>query len=47
MGIRNLMSDLAKPYEGYPFEALLMYGWAVVIGVFVFGVIIHSITKED
>jgi NSS family neurotransmitter:Na+ symporter len=47
MGVRNLMSDLAKPYEGYPFQALLMYGWAVVIGVFVLGVIIHSITKED
>jgi NSS family neurotransmitter:Na+ symporter len=47
MGVRNLISDLEKPYEGYPMEALVMYGWAVVIGVFVFGVIIHSITKEN
>ncbi|MDY0131592.1 MAG: sodium-dependent transporter [Desulforegulaceae bacterium] len=47
MGVMNLVNDLTKPYEGYPFEALLMYGWAVVIGVFVVGVLLHSVTKNN
>lgn len=46
MGIKNLIGDLEKPYEGYPIKALVMYGWTVVIGVFVVGVILHSVTKD-
>jgi len=47
MGVKNLIGDLEKPYEGYPVKALVMYGWAVVIAVLVFGVILHSITKDN
>ncbi|PIE75332.1 MAG: sodium-dependent transporter [Deltaproteobacteria bacterium] len=47
MGIRNLVGDLEKPYEGYPVKALVMYGWAVIMGAFIAGVIIHSITRDN
>jgi NSS family neurotransmitter:Na+ symporter len=46
MGVRNLLGDLNEPYEGYAIKALVIYGWAVVLGVFILGVLIHSVTSD-
>ena len=46
MGIKNLIGDLHAPYEGYPVKALVMYGWAVIMALFVISVLIHSFTSD-
>ncbi|WP_166242286.1 sodium-dependent transporter [Paenibacillus turpanensis] len=30
MGYKNLVDELAKPYEGYPAHAIMTFGWTVV-----------------
>lgn len=47
MGIKNLVGDLENPYEGYPIKALVMYGWAVIIGIIIVAILIHSVTNDN
>jgi NSS family neurotransmitter:Na+ symporter len=35
MGLVNLVAEIQKPYEGYPFLALFLLGWLVVVLVLV------------
>lgn len=33
MAIGNLIGDIKKPYGGYPVSGIIIFGWAVVIGI--------------
>ncbi|KGX86693.1 sodium-dependent transporter [Pontibacillus litoralis] len=44
MMVQNIRTELASNYEGYPTDFLFTYGWLVVVGVIVVGVIL-SIRK--
>ncbi|MFP4167501.1 MAG: sodium-dependent transporter [Desulfonatronovibrionaceae bacterium] len=41
MAVANLVGDISSPYEGYPIQALLLLGWAVVIGIFVLSFVLQ------
>ncbi|GAB6156956.1 sodium-dependent transporter [Desulfotomaculum varum] len=46
-GIMTLISDLKKPYEGYPPEALFWMGWFVLIVITVGGVLMASLKWRE
>jgi len=33
MAIGNLIGDIKKPYEGYPISSIIIFGWAIVVGI--------------
>ncbi len=48
MSIKNLIDDLSTPYGNYPTNALVIFGWALVIGIVVLGFIFqaHSLKQK-
>ncbi len=42
MAIANLIGDIKKPYGGYPMSALLIFGWAVVIGIVILSFVMQT-----
>ncbi|GAB6886661.1 sodium-dependent transporter [Desulfothermus okinawensis JCM 13304] len=41
MAIGNLIGDIKKPYGGYPTSAILIFGWAIVIGIIILSFIMQ------
>ncbi len=42
MAIANLIGDIKKPYGGYPISALLIFGWAIVLGIVVLSFVMQA-----
>ncbi|MFO7875416.1 MAG: sodium-dependent transporter [Desulfovermiculus sp.] len=42
MAIANLVGDIRSAYGGYPGSALLIFGWAIVVGIVVLSFIMQS-----
>jgi len=43
MTIQTLLENIRKPYEGYPLEALLMFGWGAFAACAVLGILFYSL----
>ncbi len=49
MAIANLIGDIKKPYGGYPTSGVLIFGWAVVIGIVILSFVMqmgHSFNNK-
>lgn len=42
MTIDNIITELKAPYGGYPYTALIVFGWVIAIGIFVIGFILSK-----
>lgn len=41
MTVQTFLANLQKPYEGYPLEALLLYGWGALAACIVLGLLFY------
>lgn len=46
-GVMTLIADIKAPYEGYPQEALLLMGWAVLAVIVVGGFLLSKLKWKD
>lgn len=45
--ISNLITEFRKPYGGYPLSAIIVFGWAVALGMLAFALYLSARSEKD